>query len=336
MRIVVDFLTGILEGGYRLALAGIHWGYRKEWFRVHRLPVPVISVGNLTWGGTGKTPLVMHLARLLESKGRRVAVLTRGYGGDEASLLIERLEPIPVLVHPDRVATGDRAVRELGADVLLMDDGYQQWRVRKDLEILMVDGAAPFGNGHLIPRGTLREPVREAARAGVIVVKDSGIPPEARKLLERQLRVHNAKAPILFMRYRPSALWRWNSGEPVPLESLRGRKVSTLAGIGQPSSFEAAIAAQGGKVVLRYRFRDHHPYTAGELIRILNRCRRHEVGTLVTTAKDAVRLPKLLLQSVGQDLRGMDVLVLEITPFFEPNESELHHRIDSVLAGARR
>ncbi|MBI3323822.1 MAG: tetraacyldisaccharide 4'-kinase [Candidatus Omnitrophica bacterium] len=336
MTLIRDFFASVLEQLYRLGIAAIHLGFRRKLFRVHRLPVPVISVGNLTWGGTGKTPLVMVLARALEKKGRRVAVLTRGYGGDEAALLTERLEPIPVLVDPDRVETGNRAVRELGADLLLMDDGFQQWRVRKDVEILMADGAAPFGNGRMIPRGNLREPVSEAARANLIVVKDSGLGVEAKREAERQLRARNKTAPIFFMRYQPTDLWRWSTDEKVPLDSLQGQKICTLSGIGHPASFETAVGLLGGKVILRHRFRDHHVYTAGELIRILHRCRQHGIGRIVTTAKDAVRLPRLLLKTVGPDLRGVELLVLEIAPVFEPNESELLHRIDSVLAGAKR
>lgn len=326
----------MMEQLYRLGIAGIHAAYRRGLLRVHRLPAPVISVGNLTWGGTGKTPLVMHLARALEKRGRRAAVLTRGYGRDEAQFLTERLMPIPVLVDPDRVAAGNRAVQERGADVLLLDDGYQQWRLHKDLEILAVDGDAPFGNRRLIPRGNLREPVTEAARADWVVVKDSGLGAEGRKEVERQLRLYNAAAPILFMSYDPTKLWRWNSREWIPLQSLQGRRVCTLAGIGRPVSFEKVVGTLGAEVALRLRFRDHHAYTASELNQVLHRCRQLGVGALVTTAKDAVRLPKPLRKSVGQDPKEVEIWVLEITPVFEPDENELLHRIDSVLAGARR
>ena len=119
---------------YGAALKGIHYAYEKGIFKIHHLNIPVVSVGNLTWGGTGKTPVVMQLAKGFQKKGKRVAVLTRGYGRDEAQLLTQRLSPIPVLVNPDRVAAGAQAVKEHGADILLLDDGYQQWRLKKDVE----------------------------------------------------------------------------------------------------------------------------------------------------------------------------------------------------------
>ena len=320
---------------YRLGLGLVGQGYRRGILQTHRLSVPVISVGNLTWGGTGKTPLVMCLARALEKKGHRVAVLTRGYGADEAAMMAERLQPIPVMMGADRVATGRRAAAEMGADLLLLDDGYQQWRLKKDVEILALDGAVPFGNGHLIPRGTLREPMSAAARADLIVVKDGALDEPARRTVKAQIRRFNGEAPIFFMSYRPRDHWRWSTREAVPLRVFKGQRVCTLAGLGHPQSFEGTVAALGADPALKYRVRDHHPYTAGEMMSLLSRCRRHSITRMVTTAKDAVRLPGLLLKSVGPDLHGVDLLVLEIEPQFDPHESELLHRIDTLLARAR-
>lgn len=329
-------LLTLAEKLYGAGLWAIQQGYRRGLLPVHRLGVPVVSVGNLTWGGTGKTPLVMTLARGLEKQGHRVAVLTRGYGGDEALLLAERLEPIPVMVGPDRVSTGRRAALEMGVDLLLLDDGYQQWRVKKDVEILSVEALSPFGNGHLIPRGSLREPREAAGRAQIIVAKESASDEPNRKQVKIQLKAFNGSASIFFMRYQPEELWRWTTREVVPLKAVKGQRVCTLAGIGHPESFEATVESLETKTVLRIRVRDHHPYTAGEMVRLLQRCHRHGIQRMITTAKDSVRLPRLLLKSLGPELKGVDLLVLDVEPKFDPDESELLHRIDSLLAGARR
>jgi len=332
MKKAADLFLAVGERLYCAGLWVIQLGFRRGFLKKHRLPVPVISVGNLTWGGTGKTPLVIYLAQALQGEGRSVAVLTRGYGGDETALLMERLHPIPVLVGADRVASGNRAVQEYGADLLLLDDGYQQWRLKKDVEILAVSAGAPFGNGHLIPRGILREPVNTAARADLIVVKQTGAQPGRAQSVKTQLKQFNPAAPVFFMSYEPERLWRWPGKEKVALKSLKGQKVCTLAGIGDPKQFETTVESLGAKLSIRYRARDHHPYTAGELIRLLTRCHRHGIRKVVTTAKDAVRIPKLLEETVGKDLKGTEFLVLEIKPRFEPNEIELLYRIRSVLA----
>lgn len=329
-------LLSIGEEAYRLGLRAVEFAYRKGILKKRRLGVPVVSVGNLTWGGTGKTPLVMYLARAFEKMGRRVAVLTRGYGRDEAALMTDRLHPIPVLVGPDRIESGRRAVEEFKADLLLLDDGYQQWRVLKDFEILAVDSSAPFGNGHLIPRGSLREPAEAAARADLVVIKKGDASAESLAAVEGQLRRMNPKAPIFRMGLEPTGLWIWPSRRVLLLRALKDQKVCTLAGIAAPGPFESTVAALGARPILRYRFRDHHRYAAGELVKLMARCRQRGVRTIVTTAKDAVRLPKLLLDTVGADLKGCELLVLEVAPFFEPDESEFLHRLRSVLAGQGR
>ena len=320
-------------GLYRLGLWGVESLYRSKLLKTHTLDASVVSVGNLTWGGTGKTPLVMQLAKGLQKKGRSVAVLTRGYGADEAQLLTERLSPIPVLVGPDRVALGRKAVREFGADLLVLDDGYQQWRLKKDLEILTVDATAPFGNGHLIPRGTLREPVTAAARAHLIVATRADLNPRGLEEVARRLHGINPVAAIFFAGYRPLSLVRWPSGEVLPLKHLKGKEICALAGIAHPEQFEETVASLGVRVALAIRVADHHPYTVSEMIRILTRCQRHGIRHVVTTAKDAVRIPKSLIDVVGPALKGIELLVLEVTLEFNPDESEFLHRVDSLLAG---
>ena len=321
------------EALYGLALKGIAALYRMKLLPVHQLKIPVVSVGNLTWGGTGKTPMVMALAIYFQKKGRRVAVLTRGYGQDEARLLTERLHPIPVLIGADRVALGWTAYEKHAANLVLLDDGYQQWRLKKDLEILMVDATSPFGNGRLIPHGTLRERPSAAARADLIVVTKSDFNPDGLEVTQEKLRSLNEKAPIFFARYRATHGWCWPSGEEFPLGRLGDEPLCALSGIARPEQFETTLHRLGGRIHLKVRVGDHHPYTVGQMVRLFARCHRHRIRRIVTTAKDAVRIPKGILDAAGPNLKGMELLVLEVKMEFDPNESELHHRIDSLLPG---
>ncbi len=332
---MTESLLSFGEGIYRVGLAGVGLAYRTHLLKTHQLPVPVVSVGNLTWGGTGKTPTVMHLARGFERMGRHVAVLTRGYGGDEARLMAQQLHPIPVVVGADRVASGRRAVREHQADLLLLDDGYQQWRLKKDVEILMVDAEAPFGNGHLIPRGILREPVSAAGRANLIIIKRTNLDPEKDKEAEAAVRRVNPNAPLFFARYRPVSLTRWPSETKVALKSLDETRVATMAGIARPEQFEKMVIGLGADVALKYRVRDHHPYSVGELTQWLTGCQRQGIHRVITTPKDAVRIPKPLVETLGTDLKKMELLVLDVELELEPDEGELLHRINSLLAGPR-
>ena len=327
-----EAVLSVAEAAYRMGIGAFTGAYRRRLLRKHRLAAYVVSLGNLTWGGTGKTPLAMYFARVFEARGRSVAVLTRGYGRDEVQLMTERLKPIPVVVGPDRLKSGLQAIREYGADLLLLDDGYQQWRIHKDLEILAADAAAPFDNGHLIPRGTLREPKEAAGRADLIILKKGNAGREAWVEGERQIRRFNSRAPLFWMGYRPVGLWSWPFQKTESLEFLKGRKVATMAGLADPGHFEETVRCLGAEVEHRVRVRDHHRYTTAEMIRILSRCLQQGIHTLITTAKDAVRIPKQFLEAAGPDLRGVELFVLEVVPEFEPNESQLLHRIDSLLA----
>ena len=332
---MMNALLSIGEGFYRILLNGIYLAYRTGLFRTRQLPVPVVSVGNLTWGGTGKPPMVMHLAKGSEQMGRHVAVLTRGYGGDEARLMAQRLDPIPVVVGPDRVASGWKAVQEHHADLLLLDDGYQQWRLKKDVEILMLDAEAPFGNGRLIPRGTLREPARAVARADVIVIKRTTLSPEKDHEAETALRRLNPDAAIFCARYRPVSLTQWPSENKVALKSLDETLVATVAGIARPEQFERMVSGLGADVALKYRVRDHHPYSARELAEWFTHCQQQGIHHVVTTPKDAVRIPKKLAETFETTLKEMELLVLDVELELEPDEGELLHRIHSLLADPR-
>jgi len=301
--------------------------YRKRIFRERTLGCLVISVGNMTVGGTGKTPVVEKFARALQTGGRRVAILSRGYksvprkrtflerllklnidpprvvsdgksvlldprtSGDEPYMLARNLHDVIVLVDKDRVKSGRYAIDKWKVDTLLLDDGLQYLHLKHRLDIVLIDRQAPFGNEFLLPRGTLREVPRNLRRASYIfITKSTSQPNEA--LIER-IRRYNRTAEIIECAHRPLHLEDIYTGEQLPLERLRGAFVGSICGIAAPESFEDALKNLGARVDLASRFIDHHYYTEAELRSFINRCIRRDLAMVVTTEKDAVRMPRL-------------------------------------------
>jgi tetraacyldisaccharide 4'-kinase len=303
------------------------WLYRKRLWREHSLGCLVVSIGNLTVGGTGKTPVVEKFARALQTGGRRVAILSRGYksvprkrslidrllqrnvdpprvvsdgksvlldslrAGDEPYMLAHNLKDVVVLVDKDRVKSGRFAIDKWKVDTLLLDDGLQYLHLKHRLDIVLVDRQAPFGNEFLLPRGTLREPPRNLRRASYIfITKNSGQPNDA--LVER-IRRYNRTAEIIECSHKPLYLQNIYTGERLPLDRLRETFIGSICGIAAPESFENALRSLGAKVDLAKRYIDHHYYTEAELTSFINRCIRRDLEMIVTTEKDAVRMPRL-------------------------------------------
>jgi tetraacyldisaccharide 4'-kinase len=303
--------------------------YRHRIFREHTLGCLVISIGNLTVGGTGKTPIVEKFARALRAGGRRVAILSRGYksvprrtqkkswnpfakkkpepprivsdgktllldsltAGDEPYMLANNLKDVVVLVDKDRVKSGLFAIKELKADTLLLDDGLQYLHLKHRLDIVLIDRQAPFGNEHLLPRGTLREPPRNLRRASyVFITKSTGEPNDE---LIRRIRRYNRTAEIIECAHRPLHLQNVLTGEQVPLERLRDTYIGSICGIAAPESFEEGLQKLGARLELSKRYTDHHRYTEAELHSFITRCVRRDLEMIVTTEKDAVRFPRL-------------------------------------------
>jgi tetraacyldisaccharide 4'-kinase len=274
----------------------------------------VVAVGNLTLGGTGKTPLVELLARRLGHRGRRVAILSRGYGrrgtadlivsdgqrllataadaGDEPYLLARRLPGVPVLVGRDRARAGATALARFRPDVLLLDDGFQQRRLRTDLAIVCLDARAPWGERGLFPRGTLREPPAALGRAHLLVLThaDAAADPAA---LEARLRRHAPAAPIAHATYEVEAVEDVATGGRLAVEALRTRPALAFAGIAAPDNFRRTLVALGVAPRELVTFPDHHGYTADDVAALEARARAAGAEALVTTEKDAVRLPGL-------------------------------------------
>jgi tetraacyldisaccharide 4'-kinase len=277
--------------------------YRAGIKKTEVLGIPVISVGNIVAGGTGKTGFVMYLVSTLQELRKSACVLTRGYRGrehgvvnasadpmvwgDEALLLARQLPNTPVVTGKDRVRAGRLAMDEFSPDVVVLDDGFQYLRLQRNLDILLVDATDPFGGNHFPPCGFLREPLSSISRADMIVLTRTRHVGELGQLKERLVRL-NPRAPLLEATYEPLGLRDHATGERSDLEIIQGRKVVAFSSIGNPRSFESELELLGAVVVKRLRFTDHYLYRSADLEYLGVQSETH---TLITTEKDAVKLP---------------------------------------------
>jgi tetraacyldisaccharide 4'-kinase len=326
--------TGALAAALRLmsfpygAAVAVRSGlYDRGLFRQVRLPCPVISVGNLTVGGTGKTPTVILLAKLLKDRGRCPAILSRGYGGrakapvnvvsdgdrillswqeagDEPVLMARSVPGVPVLTGPKRAQTGRVAIEQFGADVLVLDDAFQHRALSRDLDILLLDAAHPFGNGFLLPRGPLRERPQAAGRAHLVIrtgtTEEGSEPPMA---------VNALSLPAFRGIHRPRALVEAQTGRILPLGELYGKKVCAFAGIGHPEALRRSLAELGAGIASFKAYPDHHPYSRPDIEALEGLAHESGAEKIVTTEKDGVRLadfpdflPKILLLRIGMEV----------------------------------
>ncbi len=314
---------------YERVVAARAWLFARNIKRRHFLGTTVVSIGNLTVGGTGKTPVVERLARELRDAGVRVAILSRGYksrrlpllrawhyrlvgradpllgsrvvsdgqqvllgsyeAGDEPYMMAVNLPGVPVIVDKDRARAGRLAVERFGCRVLLLDDGFQYLRLSRRHDFVLVDCQTPFGNGWLLPRGMLREPPAALRRAGLVILTKSG--ETSPTDLIREIRRHQPTAPIIVTDHLPLHLQCLGGSEQLPLDFLQGKYVAVLSGIAAPESFERFVTAHGAHIEVRRRFADHHRYSPSEIAELIERCRRRDLAAVITTEKDAVRLP---------------------------------------------
>jgi tetraacyldisaccharide 4'-kinase len=337
--VIYDRRHGLAEtlfGGFLRVLSWVFggivhtrgWLYRQRIFRDQPLGCLVVVVGNLTVGGTGKTPVVEKFARSLQERGRKVAILSRGYrskperkyqkfwrwlthneppppkvvsdgkdvlldswaAGDEPYMLACNLPGVVVLVDKNRVKAGEYAIRKFGCDTLILDDGFQYLPMRGQLNLLLVDKSNPFGNQCMLPRGILREPVSHIRRASyVFLTKSDGEPdPE----LEQLIRQHKPDVDLIECSHQPQYLKEVFGAQTRSLKSLKGIRVATFSGIAVPESFEAFIRQLGASIVHNQRFLDHHRFTPFELDHFFRQAREAGAELVVTTEKDAVRLAR--------------------------------------------
>jgi tetraacyldisaccharide 4'-kinase len=342
---VADLLYGRVRAAGKLAilaffLRGLSWLFggvvRARWalyerrvFKQEYLGCLVVVIGNLTVGGTGKTPIVEKFARELIAKGRKVAILSRGYkrresklwrrilglfdpevsaptvvsdgqkircdwrrAGDEPYMLAQNIPGAIVIVDKNRVKAGIYAIRKYGADTLLLDDGFQYYPLKSRLQLVLIDQQNPFGNGDLLPRGILREPISALRRASyVFITKSDGHPPE--HLLRQIAEVAPGRTPIVCT-HSPVAIYPLGSAEPLqalPLSRLQGARVVAFSGIAVPESFERLLRRQGATLIKTFRFADHYGYEPEDIDQILKTAVGMQADFVITTEKDAVRVP---------------------------------------------
>lgn len=286
--------------------------YNHGWLTITKLPAPVISVGNLTTGGTGKTPLVEWVCRMLARKQRKVCILTRGYGrpnpgsrvvvsdgstvltnageaGDEPFFLAQNLKGLAAVVSdPNRIAAGKWAIDNLGAEVFVLDDGFQHLALARDLDILTIDATNPWGGGKLLPAGRLREPRSGLSRADCVVVTraDQSV---AMVSLEAEIQSLNGSCPIVRSEMTVKGISRMHSQEPGEFVSLP-LPTAAFCAVGNPASFFELLHRQGIVPVFTHTFRDHHPYTEADVDFLIQESGKAGAQSLITTAKDAVKL----------------------------------------------
>ncbi len=324
------FFLWVLSGLYRLGVRWRLWWFESRLGSVHALGCLVVSVGNLTVGGTGKTPVVELFARELTRRGRKVAVLSRGYksqpvpfmqgladrfralehrhpprivsdgrsllldsemAGDEPFMLASNLKDVMVLVDKDRVKSGLYAIRKFGCDTLLLDDGLQFLRLKERIDVVLVDRESPFANRHLLPRGLLREPPEQLRRADIIFITKC----DGRDLseLREELRRYNKHAEFVECAHKPLHLEEIFTHEVSPLSFLKDLRVGTLSGIARPESFEDGLRKLGVELIYSRRFADHHRFSESEIAKLFERSKARGARAVITTEKDSVRFPRL-------------------------------------------
>lgn len=355
-----------LFGLSRAYLAAGRW--REEAYRLKLLPTArlncrVICVGNLTVGGTGKTPTVELVCRTLQQKGERVGIISRGYGrrtrskasdilvvsdgrevlsssqvqtaGDEPVMLARRLPGVPVLVGRDRYRAGQMALGMFNPQTLVLDDGFQHLQLARDLNILVLDGRKPFGNGYGLPAGKLRESPRALARADLILLTricgrersgheqsshEQSFGYEQKLRAEKEIRKYNSKAPVVVGRHQPRDLISLQGDQILPLDALQGKSVVAFCAIADPASFKATLKALGASVIETLTFPDHHWYSLPDLRLGERRVLAEGAWGLVTTEKDAVRMQPGLFRCPVWVLR-IDLTLMDGTEIWEEKVS---------------
>ncbi len=327
---LMRFFMRALSGVFRIIVQIRLWRYRSGWRRQHHLGTTVVAIGNITVGGTGKTPVVELLARSLRDQGRRVAILSRGYkskkldrpqkwqdpkgrvipgekmpkvvstgtallldskfAGDEPFMLARNLDGVSVVVDKNRVKSGRFAIANLDSDTLLLDDGMQYLDLAHAIDLVLVDSGAPFGTEALLPRGTLREPPKNLRRASYILITKCN--GSSNEALIARIRKYNKTAEIIECTHGPIYLEDVFTRERQPLEFLKDKWVGAISAIAVPEAFEGSLEKLGARVEIRRRFSDHYRFSRKEVEKFMQRCVERDMQLIVTTEKDAVRFPR--------------------------------------------
>lgn len=289
--------------------------YQIGFFKIRSLSCQVISIGNLTVGGTGKTPFAIFLAEELRKAGRSVVIVTRGYkgrsketinlvsdrerifldpsdAGDEAFLIASRLKGVPVIIGRDRYLAGEYALRNFKAEIILLDDGFQNHSIKKDAEILLIDATAPAGNGYMLPRGILREPFSALCRSSAIILTRTDQTDQLDQVV-KDIRRYSDSIEIYKSRFKPVGLKEIRSGAEEGIGHIKGKRLLLFSGIGNPGSFSQMIGRLGGEIAGEMIFPDHHNYIIRELEQIELFASRNKIDLIVTTEKDGVKIAEM-------------------------------------------
>ncbi len=352
----------IYRGLVDLRLLGYELGFSGK----ERLNCFVISLGNITVGGTGKTPTAQRLAKEIRDMGYRVVILNRGYrakfrgevgivsdgktlkmnateAGDEAFMLAKHLPNVPVLIGARRAVTGQYAIEHFGAEVVILDDGFQHWQVIRDFDILLIDAVSVFGNGYLLPRGILRESISHISRADVcLMTKVDQAREGSCDLIRETVARYNSSAQIVESIHQPRCLipladWAVDlAGEGVPVKIISGRKVMAVSAIGNPASFERTLRDLGAEIISSLRYPDHHDYTIMEMEDILRRADSFAAEMIIVTEKDAVKIPR----EVAGENWSIPIYVIRVEVKFlagsEEFHNELRRRLEEKIKGGIR
>lgn len=337
---IVGAILAVFSFIYLIILKCVYILYQTKILRQSEVPAKVISVGNITLGGTGKTPFVIMLASMSRAMGRKVAVLIRGYGDDESHLLEARLGGIRVIAGADRSRNAQRAISEYGCDCIILDDGFQHHRLKRDLDIVLIDATDPFGNMQLFPRGILREPLFRLKDADIIVLNKSDMDSAGKPAIYSRLR--NIKGDIKAAEsfYRAAGLKNVLSGTNLPLSYIKGKTVALAAGIANPEYFAWMIKNLGADIREGFYYADHHLYAGSDIAHIAKRCSGLGIKTVITTEKDVMRLkggssPSLAALFAGSHeakQNNMELLALNIDFVISKNEEAIVSGLRSLFS----
>ena len=339
MAKLVLLLLSFLEIIYIIIIKAREFFYSLGIFESNELDCRVISVGNITAGGTGKTPLVEKLARDIKAKGKRIVVISRGYrsegdgpvvvsdgneiltdvqtAGDEVYMLAHHLDGIPIVRGESRLEAGELAIEKFSPDIILLDDSFQHWQLERDLDIVIIDAMQPFGYNHLIPRGLLREPLSSLKRADLIIMtRTHHVSREKLSEITNTIKNYNNRARIIKSTYKPlnlEPLVACTEEEKISCpEQLENKRVLAMSGIGNPASFSRSLKRLNADIVDTLNYPDHHNYCQDDVMDIAVKAQLNEVDLVVTTDKDAVKFNKEMLTSFNKIEISLCSLGIEI------------------------
>lgn len=341
VRVLLRLLSAVFEWAVQVRL----YCYRTGIFKTKSLGCMIVSIGNITVGGTGKTPAVEMFARALQKEGRKVAVISRGYrsssrfrlkrsikkllfllprekqvkvvsdgtkiflnsafAGDEPYMLAKKLPGVVVIVDKDRIKAGEYAIQNFGVDTIILDDGYQYLSLNPRYDVVLVDTTNPFGNNRMLPGGVLREPISNLSRADLIMLTKSH-PNNDLDELKSRIRQHNYRAEFIESQHRSLQLFNLCDDSAKDTDFIKGKRIALVSGIADPQGFEQAVQDFGPQIIAKHRFQDHHRFSEKEIRRILKEANKKNIAAIVTTEKDAVRFPKL------ENTKGIPIFYLQV------------------------